>query len=223
MNTSFATDIGQTSEQSAALFAKVACDIRERGYSILPEALPEPLTRQLLQQVSNLDETEFVAAGIGRQSDFVHEQRIRSDEIVWITGDTPPGALWCQWTDQLRLILNRQLLLGLFSFESHYSHYAPGAYYARHLDAFKGERNRVLSVVAYLNPEWGDNDGGELVLYANQEDATGVKVRPQRGTLVVFLSEDFPHQVLPAQRDRYAIAGWFRTNTSTATRIDPPR
>jgi SM-20-related protein len=36
------------------------------------------------------------------------------------------------------------------------------------------------------------------------------------------LSEDFPHGVLPAQRDRYSIAGWFRLNTSLFDRIDPP-
>lgn len=34
------------------------------------------------------------------------------------------------------------------------------------------------------------------------------------GTLVVFLSEEFEHEVLPAKRDRYSIAGWFRVNPS---------
>jgi len=48
-------------------------------------------------------------------------------------------------------------------------------------------------------------------------------VLPQLGTLVVFLSEEFPHEVLAAQRDRYSIAGWFRVNSSTAQQIDPPR
>jgi SM-20-related protein len=40
--------------------------------------------------------------------------------------------------------------------------------------------------------------------------------------LVVFLSEEFPHEVLPTATDRYSIAGWFRVNTSSAERVDPP-
>ena len=43
------------------------------------------------------------------------------------------------------------------------------------------------------------------------EDAVEL-VLPELGTLVIFLSEDIPHEVLPAMRDRYSIAGWFRVN-----------
>ena len=53
---------------------------------------------------------------------------------------------------------------------------------------------------------------GELVLYKNDQDVNGIKVLPEFGTLVIFLSEEFPHEVLPALRDRYAIAGWFHIN-----------
>lgn len=215
--------MGHNPEQSEAVFARIVRDIRACGYCILPDALPGFLVRQLLAQVRGFDDHRFAAAGIGRHNDFMREQTVRTDKIIWITPETPAGALWCQWTEQLRLALNRQLLLGLFSFESHFSHYAPGAYYARHLDAFKGERNRIVSVVAYLNPDWGEADGGELVLYTSEDDRQGIQVLPQCGTLVVFLSEDFPHQVLPARRDRYAVAGWFRTNSSTAQRVDPPQ
>ena len=85
-----------------------------------------------------------------------------------------------------------------------------------------GEANRVLSVVAYLNSSWSQDDGGELVLYRDEQDAEGIKVTPLNGTLVIFLSEEFPHEVLPANRDRYSVAGWFRCNTSQEQRVDPP-
>jgi SM-20-related protein len=78
-------------------------------------------------------------------------------------------------------------------------------------------------VVVYLNPGWQPVDGGELVIYTDEVDQDSIRVTPAFGTLVVFLSEDFPHEVLPAQRDRYSIAGWFRLNTSTSDRVDPPR
>jgi SM-20-related protein len=128
-----------------------------------------------------------------------------------------------QWTQVLQVYLNRRLFLGLFSFESHFAHYAPGHFYKRHLDAFKGEANRVLSLVTYLNPEWSKSDGGELVIYENTGDTVGRSVSPEFGTLAVFLSEEFEHEVKAATRDRYSIAGWFRLNSSTTDKVDPPR
>lgn len=50
-----------------------------------------------------------------------------------------------------------------------------GAYDKRHYDAFRGEANRILSVVTYLNPAWGNTDGGELVLYSDDQDRVGLK------------------------------------------------
>jgi len=41
--------------------------------------------------------------------------------------------------------------------------------------------------------------------------------------LVMFESERFMHEVLPANDVRYSIAGWFRKNTSISGIIDPPR
>ena len=38
------------------------------------------------------------------------------------------------------------------------------------------------------------------------------EVRPEFGTLAVFLSEDIPHEVIPARRERFSIAGWHRCN-----------
>jgi SM-20-related protein len=35
-------------------------------------------------------------------------------------------------------------------------------------------------------------------------------VYPSGGKLVLFLSADFDHEVLPATRDRFSIACWFR-------------
>ncbi len=113
--------------------------------------------------------------------------------------------------------------MGLFSFESHFAHCASDSYYKRHYDAFKGETNRVLLLVTYLNPGWGPEDGGEMVLYRDENDLEGIKVVPLHGTLVLFQSQEFPHEVLPANRDTYSVAGWFRVNTSLAGKIDPPR
>lgn len=204
------------------LFALIAEDLLHQGYSIRPGALPEEISRSLLTHQQSLAPAMYSDAGIGRGKKYVKTDFVRTDEICWITGDSHAGELWLQWASQLQNFLNRRLFLGLFSFESHFAHYAPGDYYKRHYDAFRGETNRVLSIVAYLNPGWTAEDCGELVLYMNDGDRTGTRVVPLYGTVVVFLSEEFPHEVLPANRDRYSVAGWFRVNASIDNRVDPP-
>ncbi|WP_125556998.1 2OG-Fe(II) oxygenase [Pseudoalteromonas rubra] len=205
------------------LFSLIANDLISQGYSIRPGAMPCDLVDDLLAYQHSISTQKYEQAGIGRGDDFLHNDFVRTDEICWINGESEPGQRWLDWTSQLQQFLNRRLFMGLFSFESHFAHYASGNYYKRHYDAFKGETNRVLSLVTYLNPGWGPDDGGEMVLYRNDNDLEGIKVVPLHGTLVLFLSEEFPHEVLPANRDRYSVAGWFRVNTSIAGTIDPPR
>lgn len=216
------TPIALLEQHKQNLFAQVAADLTEKGYSIQPFALPLALSNALLEQVLSLSPQSFIEAGIGRSKEHMRNEFVRRDEICWITGNSQAGTDWLDWTAQLQTYLNQHLFLGLFSFESHFAHYAAGSFYKRHLDAFKGEANRVLSVVAYLNSDWQLNDGGELVLYGDEYDQQGLKVIPALGTIAIFLSEEFPHEVLPATRDRYSIAGWYRVNASSADRVDPP-
>ena len=203
-------------------FERIARDLQEKGFSINPCALPVALAEDLAAHLHNMPEFKFEQAGIGRDQAHSLNNFVRSDEISWITGESEAGQRWLSWTGKLQQYLNRRLFLGLFSFESHFAHYSPGDFYKRHYDAFRGQANRVLSVVVYLNRAWQPDDGGELVLYLDDKDQQGIKVTPSFGTVAVFLSEEFPHEVLPATRDRFSIAGWFRVNTSTAERVDPP-
>jgi SM-20-related protein len=209
-------------DENTHLFEAIAGNLIEKGYSINPMALPPDLTQNLLQQVHSMRDAQFKSAGIGREQDHALNQFVRSDQICWIEGSSEAGRQWLEWTSALQTYLNRRLFLGLFSFESHFAHYGPGDFYKKHVDAFKGEANRVLTVVVYLNPEWRLEDGGELVLYLDEGGEESLKVLPGFGTIVTFLSEEFPHEVLPATRDRYSIAGWFRVNTSSADKVDPP-
>ncbi len=48
-----------------------------------------------------------------------------------------------------------------------------------------------------------------LVLYRGDEPGAIERILPSPGLMVLFLSEDFPHEVLPATRSRHSIAGWF--------------
>jgi len=202
------------------LHAIIADALRRDGYAVCRGALPTAHSIALREHLMGMDGSLYYQAGIGRQQNHSLTRSVRQDEICWINGESDAGRQWLLWAAALQRELNRALLLGLFSFESHFAHYRPGAFYRRHLDAFRGEANRVLSLVAYLNTDWTPVDGGQLVLYRDHSEP--VRVLPEMGTVAVFLSEEFPHEVLPARRDRYSIAGWFRVNASTGERVDPP-
>ncbi|PLW81196.1 2OG-Fe(II) oxygenase [Kineobactrum sediminis] len=204
------------------LFRQMAADLRDQGYTVCPNALPETLVNSLMAHLADLNTVRFQRAGVGRQEDHTLNKRVRTDAISWICDDFPAGSDWLSWTGELQRALNEQLLLGLFSFESHFAHYRPGDFYRRHVDAFRGGANRRLSLVVYLNPDWQLAEGGELLLYTSASPDEMFRILPCLGTVVLFLSEEFPHEVLPATRDRYSIAGWFRVNSSTAERVDPP-
>lgn len=215
------SDIDSTAIE-ASLFEQIACDLEQQGYVILPCGLPEILSAHLLDALQALPESHFHKARIGRGHEQMRNRFVRNDSIAWLDGANAGQQAWMQWCNRLRLYLNRRLYLGLFSFESHFACYAPGDFYKTHYDAFRGEANRVLSLVTYLNKGWEPDQGGELVIYLNDGQAP-LKVVPAFGTLVLFLSEEFAHEVLPANRERFSVTGWFRLNASINNQIDPAR
>ena len=204
------------------LFEKITSDLAQQSYSISPNALPKDMADELRACITNVEDAQFSQAGVGRDTQLTHSEKVRGDKIAWITDESKIGKHWLSWAEAMQAYLNRHLFLGLFSFESHFAHYSEGDFYQRHYDAFKGEANRILSLVVYLNPEWFESDGGELLIYEQDSDTQGIKVKPEMGTVVVFLSEEIAHEVLSPTRDRYSIAGWFRVNTSISGKIDPP-
>jgi SM-20-related protein len=195
----------------------LADSLVERGYLVADNLLPDTLLASLLAHFDQLQANDFKSAGIGRQTDFQLQEKIRADKIHWITANTEATTEFLQWMDDLRVGINRRLFMGLFDYESHFAYYPVGAFYKKHLDAFRGkdgqqQSNRVLSTVLYLNENWSPENGGELLIYAEDDSQVIEKVLPVLGRLVVFLSEKFPHEVLPANRERKSIAGWFRVN-----------
>ncbi len=195
-----------------------------RGWWSAPDVVPSDLATDLRHDLQALVEADRLRrGGIGRERDFQVEASIRRDRISWLTRDRPVQRRFLDQMEAMRLDLNRALFLGLFEFECHYAVYPPGGFYRRHYDSFRGAANRIVSLVAYLNPEWQPGDGGELVLYADDSSRPLTRIEPRHGTLAIFLSEEIPHEVLPATKDRYSIAGWFRLNASIGGQVDPAR
>ena len=194
--------------------------LEQKGYIVLPNIIPEPVTEELIRAAEN-HASAFRPAAIGR-GDYVHRNTfVRRDEIAWLDPANTLLTGWFAAMHWLRLGLNERLFLGLWDFECHLAHYQDGDFYARHYDAFTGRSNRRVSLVTYMNKGWQPDQGGELVLYPQGFAGPTVKVTPQLGTLVLFLSEDILHEVLPVARNRLSLAGWFRVNDTTGRHLDP--
>ncbi|MCR6651865.1 MAG: 2OG-Fe(II) oxygenase [Cellvibrionaceae bacterium] len=208
-------------ELNEELFERIASALETVGWLVLQQGLPTEICF-CLQQLNDRAGETFRTAGVGRGPERNRNLELRRDRIAWIEENDDLADPWHAWTDALQSYLNRRLFLGLFSFESHLALYRPGDFYRTHVDAFRGQSNRRLSLVAYLNPDWQPGQGGELVLYDPHTSEPLQTVAPELGTLVLFLSEEFPHEVLPAERERFSVAGWFRVNGSSGVQVDPP-
>jgi len=198
----------------------IAAALAEEGRIVLPQVLAPALTAALAERVA-LRQDSMQRAAVGR--DRTRSDAVRNDRSAWLEADDASERAFLEWMEDLRLGLNRRLFLGLFDYEAHFAVYDAGAYYRRHLDVFQERHERVVTTVFYLNRGWPAAAGGELLIYPPQGDQPLQSVRPDAGTLVVFLSERFPHEVRPATARRYSIAGWFRRNGGGSRRADPPR
>ncbi|EKE81481.1 2OG-Fe(II) oxygenase [Idiomarina xiamenensis] len=194
----------------------------DNGYLIVPDFLAPNEVALLANYAQQLQEDRWQHAAIGREHSKTTNSQVRRDRIKWLDNSTTAEADYLALMESLRLQINRALFMGLFDYECHLAWYPPGSFYRKHLDAFKGRSNRVLTSVFYLNQDWSADDGGELVMYGNNGEVLE-RILPEAGKLVLFLSDVFVHEVLPGKRQRLSISGWFRVNNSIGGRIDPSR
>ena len=185
-------------------------DLAEQGWAIVTNALPVDLTLELAQECrarANLGALQ--PAGVGRGSAHGVQEGVRGDHIQWLEpGQCAAGDRYLAMLDDLRGQLNQALYLGLEDYEGHFALYPPGTFYQKHLDRFRDDDRRAVSAVFYLNSDWLPEQGGALRLYL--ADGRELDVLPEAGTLVVFLSADLPHEVLPATRERLSLTRWLR-------------
>jgi len=187
------------------------CDaIVEDRVAIVPDFLPAPIVEALAGEARRRDAAgEFRPARVGRGEHRVERGDVRGDRTLWLDEWAPAPAEATLWSTlaRLRVAVNRATVLGLFDFEGHYALYPPGAFYQRHRDRFRDDDVRVLSCVLYLNFGWTPADGGVLRIFLGSGEIR--EVMPVAGTFVCFRSERYEHEVLPAQRERLAVTGWF--------------
>lgn len=191
-------------------FSTIIDDLAARGWSLQSSFLSNDVTQKLAGECRRrYAEGALAPAGVGRGEEQAVREGIRGDHIHWLEeGQAEVCDAYLALMDELRQALNRELFLGLEEFECHFAFYPPGAFYQTHLDRFRDDDSRCVSAVLYLNPDWQPADGGELRMHF--ADGSNLDIPPLAGDLLMFLSADFPHEVLVTQADRLSLTGWFR-------------
>jgi SM-20-related protein len=194
---------------------RISSEIYQNSYVIIDDFIDENFRIALLQEQTELIEKGmFRHAAVGKGGQKQVRTEIRSDEVLWMDPESlsPLQAAYWEKVEQIRQALNQRCFLGLRSFEGHFARYPIGSFYKKHLDQFHAVPHRVVTVILYLNDSWSTENEGALRMYFPQEDGRELyeDVLPLGGRLVVFLSGEIPHEVLPTKKERISITGWLR-------------
>lgn len=178
------------------------------GWYTQSNALPECLVDNLIKECHS---RTMLKAGVGHGVSKTINENIRADNISWIANNETSSSVveYLNFVKSLQNDINRAFYLGLNDFESHFAQYPKGSFYKPHLDKFKKDGKRVVTLITYLNKSWQKGDGGELCLHLENEKKV---IEPYAGTIVCFLSDKILHEVMLANKERIAITGWFLNN-----------
>ncbi|GAB2520206.1 2OG-Fe(II) oxygenase [Spirosoma aerophilum] len=198
-------------------FETIIQGILEDGYGITDNFITPAEVAALASQLHlRYDAGTFKAAGIGNQQVSV-EYTVRGDEILWLDEmpTIPAEIAFLLRIGEFMTYINQTCYLGLRDVEFHYAVYPTGTFYKRHLDQFRSDSRRKLSVICYLNVDWHEADGGQLALYlpgVTNGAERQITISPLGGRLVCFESDILPHEVLPATHERLSVTGWLKTS-----------
>jgi len=192
-----------------SVFNAIADGLAEEGYAVVDQFLSTSEVDAILDLNTFKDGlSQFKKAGIGKNQQLQINESIRGDYIQWLDRTTAPSPVqvYLDRLNDLTLFLNRSLYLSLKDYEVHMTIYPAGSFYKRHLDQFKKDDHRKLSVICYLNHDWKEEQGGQLRIYLPDGSKDFL---PVAGRLICFRSDQLEHEVLVAHRERLSLTGWM--------------
>ncbi len=172
--------------------------------------LNETLSNGLQQNILQLKKEEMMFnAGIGNDKVKDDAQKMRGDKIYWLEKghENIYEQEFLNHIENFIEHLNSTCYAGINEYEFHYAVYEEGSFYKRHRDRFKNDDSRKYSLINYLNNNWQEEDGGQLLIYQNE---TVQKILPKSQTAVFFKSDEMEHEVVMANRSRMSITGWLK-------------
>jgi len=181
----------------------------EKDFGSVDNLFPEQVIVDLRKILMNLYiEDQFKLAGIGNRLNELKEKAIRNDRIFWLNRDSKEAGIsgFYEVIEHFIAYLNRTCFTAIRNSEFHFAVYPKGSFYKRHLDQFQNDDSRRFSFILYLNEDWKEEDGGQLVLYKD----LAIEIAPFAGRVMFFDSSKMEHEVLVANRDRLSLTGWFK-------------
>ena len=195
--------------QLSSQLNQLADGIAEDGFAVIDDFLTELEVEDILSSDGFKNRLlQFKKAGISKSQQKQINESIRGDYIQWIDPKTahPSLTVYLNKLHELRTSVNQNLFLSLKDCEVHQTIYPIGSFYKRHLDQFKKDDHRKLSVITYLNKNWKEQEGGQLRIYLKEGNKD---IFPLAGRMVCFRSDLLEHEVLPATRERLSLTGWL--------------
>ena len=205
------------------IYEKIIDDLSNQKYSISDFFFSTEEIKQLREAIIRKEnKKDFHQAAVGSSVNEQIVKSIRGDKIRWIDEEnkTETEEIFFSKINDFIEYLNLTCYMGIEESEFHYAVYPEGTFYQKHVDAFKNDDRRTLSVVLYLNDEeWKDEFGGQLTLYLSDENKVEkeLDILPLAGRLAVFDSKSIPHEVKTVHRPRYSITGWLKTRGNILT------
>ncbi len=184
----------------------------ETKIGISDHFLSERLATHLKENLLSLHHQKLlVSAGTGNGEKLNFNAHVRSDVIYWLDrkhNNSFENEFFDLVEDFIRY-LNKSCFAGITGYEFHYSLYEAGSFYSRHRDQFKNHKGRKYSMISYLNSDWQQEHGGELLISQALGDQ---RIAPTQGKTVFFKSNELIHEVLPTSQVRLSLTGWLKGN-----------
>jgi SM-20-related protein len=173
--------------------------------------LTEKLSASLSANLMNLrGDGRMATAGIGNAHTKTETLSIRTDRTSWLDANTKNHAEmeFLEIMERFIEYLNRTCYTGLNACEFHYALYEEGTFYGRHKDQFRNNNNRKFSMISYLNDNWIEGNGGQLIIH--HDDKAAQSILPSNCKTVFFQSDMLEHEVAKANRPRMSVTGWLK-------------
>lgn len=186
-------------------------ELAAQDYVIIDDFIPAALYSEMTSFFNEiLDADQLKKAGIGTLGDHTIDNKIRGDYVYWL--DEKQDLTFKPFFEQTTELIDkirRYCFLSISDFECHLAYYPKGTFYKKHVDQFKERNNRIISFVLYLNPNWQEGDGGELIVHHKDEE---ISIQPLKNRLVLFKSAEVLHEVALTTKERKSVTGWMLNN-----------
>ncbi|HTA63647.1 MAG TPA: 2OG-Fe(II) oxygenase [Bacteroidia bacterium] len=191
-------------------FEAIITDFIKNNVGISEDFLSKNLSEHLKINLLALHKEKLLLlAGTGNVEKLVHNAAVRSDSIYWLDrkhDNQYENEFFDQIEDFIKY-LNKTCYAGITGYEFHYSLYEIGSFYKKHIDQFQNNSGRKYSLISYLNADWIEGDGGQLLIH---QDCGNQKISPTQGKTVFFKSNELEHEVLVTNQRRMSITGWLK-------------